>query len=249
MTRVLNCAVAFAVALSAPAVSLAQHAAPAPAYHAAAPAYHPAAPAYHPAAPVYHPPPVSRPANPGGFSFPQHDLNARPPQIHPAPVHATAGYHVMPQQSTVRTNTPRIPYATGPYRNWRGPIVNNPRRWRGWQWNRGVIWFPVPYYWGGGFWGPWVIGATGAALVGSVVDYDDHEIFASYDAESNSPGAQLLTDYGLTQTECGPPNLVVIWGPNNSVVCAYPNDVVSPGNYELDPETLTIQSLTAPATP
>jgi hypothetical protein len=51
-----------------------------------------------------------------------------------------------------------------------------------------------------------------------------------------------LENYGLEQTECGPPNLVVIWGPDNSVICAYPNDLVGPGNYELDPETLTIVS-------
>jgi hypothetical protein len=108
-----------------------------------------------------------------------------------------------------------------------------------------VIWYSVPSYWGGGFWGSWVTGATGASLSGSIVDYDDYQIFPSYQIGPNSPGAQLLIDYGLTQTECGPPNLVVIWGPNESVVCAYPNDLVSPGNYELDPATLTLQSLNA----
>jgi hypothetical protein len=112
-----------------------------------------------------------------------------------------------------------------------------------------VIWYPVPYYWGGGFWGPWVIGVNSVPLFGSIVDYNDYQIFPSYQAGPSSPGAQLLVDYGLTQAECGPPNLVVIWGPNNSVICAYPNDLVSPGNYELDPATLTLQSLNAPAGP
>ena len=80
-------------------------------------------------------------------------------------------------------------------------------------------------------------------LSGSVADYDDHQLFASYDVVPQSPGAQLLGDYGLMQTQCGPPNLVVIWGPGNSVICAYPNGLVGPGNYELDPATLTLRSL------
>jgi hypothetical protein len=35
----------------------------------------------------------------------------------------------------------------------------------------------------------------------------------------------------------------VIWGPDNSVICAYPNGLVGAGNYELDPATLTLRSL------
>jgi hypothetical protein len=210
------------------------------------------APVYHPSAPTYHPapaPPVSHPSNPTGFGFPPHDVNGGPTQVHPSPVHAPSGYHVAPQQSVVRSYPPHVPYRTGPYQSWRGPIVSNPRHWRGWGWNHRVIWYPVPYYWGGGFWGPWVTGVTGAPLFGSIVDYNDYQIFPSYQVGPSSPGAQLLVDYGLTQTECGPPNLVVVWGPNNSVICAYPNDLVSPGNYELDPATLTLQSLNAPAGP
>jgi hypothetical protein len=83
--------------------------------------------------------------------------------------------------------------------------------------------------------------ATGL-LFGSIVDYQDQAIYPSYQIEPSSPGAELLQNYGLQQTECGPPNLVVIWGPDNSVICAYPNDLVGAGNYELDPTTLTIVS-------
>ncbi|MGC9992234.1 MAG: hypothetical protein ABSD52_07565 [Candidatus Cybelea sp.] len=251
MKRFLCLVLACTFVSLAPATALAQRAssghssAPAPAYHPSAPAYHPSTPAYHPAPAA----PVSHPANPNGFGFPPHDVNGGPTQVHPSPVHAPSGYHVAPQQSVVRTYPPHVPYRTGPYRYWRGPVVNNPRRWGGWGWNHHVIWYPVPYYWGGGFWGPWVTGVTGAPLFGSIVDYNDYQIFPSYQAGPSSPGAQLLVDYGLTQTECGPPNLVVIWGPNNSVICAYPNDLVSPGNYELDPATLTLQSLNAPAGP
>jgi hypothetical protein len=81
------------------------------------------------------------------------------------------------------------------------------------------------------------------APYGAITDDRDSNVYPSYGVGASSPGAQLLDDYGLTQTQCGPPNLVVIWGPDNSVICAYPNDVVSAGIYELDPATLTLQSL------
>ena len=98
-------------------------------------------------------------------------------------------------------------------------------------------------YWGGGFWGSLALAElAGALLFGSIVDDQDQLIYPSYQVEPDSPGAQLLQNYGLQQTPCGPPNLVVIWGPDNSVICALPNDTVGPGNYELDPSTLTIVS-------
>jgi hypothetical protein len=134
------------------------------------------------------------------------------------------------------------PYASGPYQEFRGRHVGNPHHWGGWGWNHGVIWYPAPYYWGGGFWGPFWIGAADIILLGSIVDYENEIIYPSYEIETGSPGAELLEDYGLQQTQCGPPNLVVIWGPGNSVICAYPNDLVAPGNYEVDPTTLTLVS-------
>lgn len=67
-------------------------------------------------------------------------------------------------------------------------------------------------------------------------------LYTSYQAEPESPGAKLLSSYGLTQTPCGPPNLVVIYGPNNSVICAHPNNLVSAGNYSVNSQTLTITS-------
>ncbi len=245
MNRILS-TVACTLLLAVPAVALAQR------VSAPAPVSHPApAPVSHPApAPVYHPapaPPVTHPTNAGGFGFPHGDIHGAPPPVRtPTTVHAPSGYRVAPQQGTVRGNPPHLPYPTGPYHNWRGPIVPNPHNWHGWGWNHYVIWYPVPYYWGGGFWGPWVWGAPGVVFFGSIIDYDDQQIYPSYEIGPSSPGAQLLADYQLTQTQCGPPNLVVIWGPNNSVICAYPNNLVAPGNYELDPETLTIQSLSPP---
>ncbi len=138
----------------------------------------------------------------------------------------------------------RVPYAAGPYhsQSFTGSTLHNPHHWGGWGWNHGVAWYPAPYYWGGGFWGPFWIGAADLVLLGSIIDYQDEVIYPSYQLAGGSPGAELLQDYGLTQTTCGPPNLVVIWGPGNSVVCAYPNNLVSAGNYEVDPDTLTLVS-------
>jgi hypothetical protein len=109
-----------------------------------------------------------------------------------------------------------------------------------WGWNRGVAWYPAPAYWGGGFWGAMAIGVTSAAVFGAIVANNTR--YTSYQIMPSSPGATLLNNYHLTQTPCGPPNLVVIFGPNNSVICAYPNNIVAPGNYNLDTSTLSLVS-------
>jgi hypothetical protein len=87
------------------------------------------------------------------------------------------------------------------------------------------------------------IGATTAALYGSIVA--NNQTFTSYQVQPSSPGAKLLSSYQLTQTPCGPPNLVAIYGPNNSVICAEPNSKVAAGNYSLDSSNLTIISQSA----
>ena len=149
------------------------------------------------------------------------------------------------QQAPPRTfvHAPPSNGSGGPFHGrFHGPIVRNPRvPYRPWEWNRGVAWHPAPIYWGGGFWGPFALATlTDALLVGAIIDYDNHTIYPSYQVEPDTPGADLLNDYGLAQTQCGPPNLVVIWGPDNSVICAVPNDMVAPGNYEVDPSTFTL---------
>jgi hypothetical protein len=112
---------------------------------------------------------------------------------------------------------------------------------RSWGWNHGVAWYPAPAYWGGGFWGSMAIAATSAAVFGAIVNSQNQRI-VSYQVQPDSPGATLLSNYHLTQTPCGPPNLVVIYGPNNSVICAYPNDMVSAGSYTLNTSTLSLSS-------
>ncbi len=240
MNRLLLATAACAAAIAVPGAGYAQRTVPAPqrasrAVPARAPAVHPA-PAMHPI------PAVQRRPATNGFSFP-HETNVRPPVVNRPAVPARPGYRAAPQRSFDRSFAPHVPYRSGPYTTWRGPVIPNRHRWGNWRWNRGIVWYPVPYYWGGGFWGPWATGFSGLVLFGSIADYSSYTIYPSYEVEQTSPGAELLSDYQLTQTQCGPPNLVVIWGPDNSVVCAYPNDMVAPGNYELDPATLTLQSL------
>ena len=53
-------------------------------------------------------------------------------------------------------------------------------------------------------------------------------------------GAQLLHAYGLRQTLCGAPNLVEIVRPGASEICAFPNNVIGPGRYQVDPATLML---------
>jgi hypothetical protein len=102
-----------------------------------------------------------------------------------------------------------------------------------WYWNRGIAWAPSPGYWGGGFWGLFAINL--AFNEPAPANY-------YYQVAASSPGAQLLANYGLTQTDCNQPNLVDIIGPDGSEICAYPNDEVGPGQYNVDPSTLSLIS-------
>jgi hypothetical protein len=102
-----------------------------------------------------------------------------------------------------------------------------------WYWNRGLVWAPAPGYWGGGFWGLFAINL--AFNEPAPANY-------YYQVAPSSPGAQLLANYGLTQTDCDQPNLVDIIGPDGSEICAYPNDEVGPGQYNVDPSTLSLVS-------
>lgn len=195
---------------------------------AAPPAQRPAAPAARPAAPAR---PV--PAQ-GGFNF-NRDINVRPA---PAPAPPRRITEPVPQRRAAPVVT-----GAGPYQSrFHGPIVRNPHgQPHNWGWNHGVAWSPAPIYWGGGFWGPWAIAALSSAILfGTIVESD--VAYPSYQVQYDSPGAQLLADYGLQQTQCGQPDLVMIWGPGNAVICAYPNASVAPGNYEVDPTTLTLIS-------
>ena len=83
---------------------------------------------------------------------------------------------------------------------------------------------------------------TTAVVFGEIVDEDTHEVHHSYEVEPSSPGATVLSSYQLTQVHCGAPNLVEIFGPENSVICANPNHLVAAGTYNLDASTLSLSS-------
>ena len=102
----------------------------------------------------------------------------------------------------------------------------NPNTSAPWAWNGGDAWLGYDTYWGNGFWGQLAYGLSAAAYI----------------VAANSPGAKLLQAYDLRQTPCGPPDLVEIIGPDNSEICAYPNALVAPGVYYVDPNTLTLYS-------
>jgi hypothetical protein len=164
----------------------------------------------------------------GGFDF-QHDVRAS--QHPPGTSHPVAA----PVQH------PAV-VANQPHRR-----IDDPRFHGGaWGWNRGIAWAPAPSYWSGGFWGAFALGAASAALgaiaYGTFVDQATNQIYPSYEVAPGSPGAILLSNYQLTQTPCGEPDLVVIFGPDNGVICAFANFLVAPGEYEVDPSTLTLVS-------
>jgi hypothetical protein len=226
---------------------------PAPAQRPAAPAQRPAGgfnfnndtrpnPPARPNNPPERPnnnPPAQRPSNPNPPPRPPNNNQPRPPNNNqPRPPNNN-------QPRPPNNNQPRPPnpsYRPPNYRPSHPVVIVNPiYRGPAWGWNRGIAWYPAPAYWGGGFWGTLAIAATSAAVFGYIYGANNQQI-VSYQVQPNSPGAQMLANYQLTQTPCGPPNLVVIYGPDNSVICAYPNNLVSAGTYSLDPSTLTISS-------
>jgi len=209
--------------------------APAPAPRSAPPPPRPAAPA--------RPAPVAPPA---GFNL-RRDIAQ--------PAAARAG-GPPPQAAMPRTGAPAAarPSFTattvgGPFHDrFKGPVIRNARvAGSNYGWNHGIPWRAAPIYWGGGFWGSFAIASLGSyAAYGAFEDDQDQVVYPSYQVDADTPGADLLADYQLQQTPCGPPNLVVIWGPDNSVICAIPNDLVGPGDYEVDPQTFTLISAAPP---
>lgn len=125
-------------------------------------------------------------------------------------------------------------------------VVVNPRGRGGvaWGWNRGVAWYPRYNYWGGGFWGAFAIGAVTGGIIGAATSNNENNTYIEnnyYIIEKDTPGYTLLSDYNLIQTQCiESNNIVIINGPENSQICALPNDIVPAGFYSIDMDTLTL---------
>lgn len=125
----------------------------------------------------------------------------------------------------------------------RNNIIVNPRGVnRGtWWWNGSRPWYPASNYWGGGFWGNLAIGVTSAAVAGAIAGSVSNAN-SNYNPPvivTNSPGGQLFSSYGLVQTDCDGP-VVVIYGPSNSMICAQPTDSIPAGSYSIDTDTLSL---------
>lgn len=249
MTRRLRSCVVVLLAIVLPCAALAQRGGRPPGGGGVRPSAPMSRPAPPPAAarpaPVTRtvaPAPAPRPPAPsgGGFNF-QRDLGPRPAA--PAPSAQRVTQPIARGPGFARA--PFTPGGAGPnHGGFHGRPIANPHPWNGsWGWNRGVAWTPVHTYWGGGFWGGFALAALGAAVLFGAIDDQQAQLeYPSYQVLPDSPGALLLQNYGLQQTPCGPPGLVVIWGPDNSVICAFPNQNVGPGNYGIDFSTLTLIS-------
>jgi hypothetical protein len=208
-----------------------------------APIARPAAPVSRPAPAVQRPAvtqravPAGRPATAQRPAAEQHAAASRPTTQHRT-ASAGGGQHVAYRRAPVSQSA-----TGGQFRgHFHGSPVRNPRAPHGnWGWNHGRPWQPANIYWGGGFWGPFALASIASfGLFGAIEDSQDGYAYDSYRVEPDTPGADLLNDYGLEQVACGPPGLVDIWGPDGSIVCAQPNDSVAPGDYEVDPQTFTL---------
>ena len=98
--------------------------------------------------------------------------------------------------SATATNAWGQTYHASTYANngvvYHGAVVTNPvyHGYATWGWNDGYAWYAAPAYWGGGFWGPFAIGVTSAAVYGSIVAANNATI-TSYQVQPDSPGAKF----------------------------------------------------------
>lgn len=187
------------------------------------PTAHPVRPTAKPVPPPARPErPITRP--PSGRPTAAPWRPNRPPQIRPP----STGW-----QRPVWANHQRPPWArNNGYRP--NYVLVNPRAYAGyWGWNNGMRWSASSNYWGGGFWGPFSLFtfAVGQAL------WNQNRYV---EPGIGSPGWYLFQNYGLEPARCGRHDLVYIYGPNNGVMCAYPNEYVLVGFYYVDPATLEL---------
>jgi len=181
--------------------------------------------------------PVTRPTG----NRPPNRPTARPPRPTPRPTanpwRPNRPPNVRPPSSgwnrPAWANRPRPPWARN--NGWRANYALVNPRFGGsrWWWNRGNPWFVNNSYWGGGFWGPF-----GFFTLAAGVSFWNQTRFTQ--PGWGSPGWWLFQNYGLTPAQCGPQNLVYIYGPNDSVMCAFPNEYVLAGFYYVDPGTLQL---------
>ena len=122
-------------------------------------------------------------------------------------------------------------------------VFVNPRGYSSWGWHGGSPWYPNNTFWGGGFWGPFavgtVVGGLTGALITSAAQNNNNRGDTYIIVKQGTPGYNLLDSYGLRQTRCTD-DVIVIYGPENSVICATPTSRIPAGTYDTDTETLTL---------
>ena len=120
-------------------------------------------------------------------------------------------------------------------------IINHP--FYNWKWNDGRRWYSDDYYWGGGFWGNFLANMVTVGLTSSIIDGNDYNKNSNYVViKENSPGYRLFNNYGLTQVQCDTsPDLAFIYGPQDSLICALPNETISAGYYDVNIKDLVLR--------
>ncbi len=180
-------------------------------------------------------------------------MKPRPVHTLPAPTRRP-GQRPTPRPTVNPWHPNRTPYWRAPAPGWHRPawayaprpawyhptvyrtnyVLVNPRPYASnWAWNGGYQWYPQTNYWGGGFWGPF---AAVSLLAGQGIWDQNYYAAPSY----AYPGWYLYQNYGLQPVACGRRDLVYIYGPNNGVMCAYPNQYVMGGVYYVDPGSLQL---------
>ena len=123
----------------------------------------------------------------------------------------------------------------------RNNVVVNPRGWGSWGWNNGRPWSPNYNYWGGGFWGSFAAGAAVTGLTAAAINAANDDSPEYIVIQEGSPGNTLFSSYGLVQVQCVEGNnLVFIYGPQDSLICATPNSSVIAGYYDVNPTDMTL---------
>ena len=123
----------------------------------------------------------------------------------------------------------------------RNNVVVNPRGWGSWGWNNGRPWSPNYNYWGGGFWGSFAAGAAVTGLTAAAINAANDDSPEYIVIQEGSPGNTLFSSYGLVQVQCVEGgNLVFIYGPQDSLICATPNSSVVAGFYDVNPTDMTL---------
>ena len=96
-------------------------------------------------------------------------------------------------------------------------------------------------YWGGGFWGSFAAGAAVTGLTAAAINAANDDSPEYIVIQEGSPGNTLFSSYGLVQVQCVEGgNLVFIYGPQDSLICATPNSSVVAGYYDVNPNDMTL---------